>query len=72
MPLTQWLGGALKPKMEHALGIDGLDRRGLFRKGALQRVLHQHRTGRSNHAGRLWALTVLELWFAKYAPEFEL
>ena len=72
MPLTQWLDGGLKSRMEHALGKDGLDKRGLFRNGALQRVLREHRAGRSNHAGRLWALTVLELWFAKYAPDFEL
>ena len=71
MPLTQWLDGALKPHMELALSAEGLDKRGLFRKGALQRVLHEHRAGRSNHAGRLWALTVLELWFSKYAPDFE-
>ena len=72
MPLTQWLDGALKPRMEHALSAGGLGKRGLFREDALQRVLREHRTGRSNHAGRLWALTVLELWFAKYAPDFEL
>jgi len=72
MPLTQWLDGALKPRMEHALSAGGLGKRGLFREGALQRVLREHRTGRSNHAGRLWALTVLELWFAKYAPDFKL
>ena len=72
MPLTQWLDGALKPRMEHALSAGGLAKRGLFREGALQRVLREHRAGRSNHAGRLWALTVLELWFAKYVPDFEL
>ncbi|MEQ1517180.1 MAG: asparagine synthase (glutamine-hydrolyzing) [Usitatibacteraceae bacterium] len=72
MPLTQWLEGGLKPRMERALGADGLGKRGLFREGALQRVLREHRGRRSNHAGRLWALTVLELWFEKYAPEFRL
>ena len=72
MPLTQWLDGALKPRMEHALSAEGLGKRGLFRDGALQRVLRQHRAGHGNHAGRLWALTVLELWFARYLPEFEL
>ena len=72
MPLTQWLDGALKPRMELALGAAGLEKRGLFRDGALQRVLREHREGSSNHAGRLWALTVLELWFAKYVPDFEL
>ena len=72
MPLTQWLDGALKPRMERALSQEGLGKRGLFRDGVLQRVLREHRDGRSNHAGRLWALTVLELWFSKYAADFEL
>ena len=72
MPLTQWLEGGLKPRMEHALSNDGLEKRGLFRKGALQRVLNEHRHKRSNHAGRLWALTVLELWFSRYAADFSL
>ena len=72
MPLTQWLDGGLRQRMEHALSADGLDKRGLFRKGALTRVLSEHRVGRSNHAGRLWALTVLELWFSRYAPDFSL
>jgi asparagine synthase (glutamine-hydrolysing) len=58
--------------MEHSLSADGLDRRGLFRPGALQQLLAQHRSGRSNHAGRLWALTVLELWFQRHEPEFTL
>lgn len=72
MPLTQWLEGGLKPRMEHALSASGLARRGLFREGALARVLDEHKRGRSNHAGRLWALTVLELWFERYAPDFKL
>jgi len=72
MPLTQWLDGGLKPRMERAMSASGLGKRGLFREGALQNVLREHRAGRSNHAGRLWALTVLELWFEKYAPDFEL
>jgi asparagine synthase (glutamine-hydrolysing) len=72
MPLSQWLEGGLKTRMEHALSAGGLDKRGLFRDGALQRLLGEHRAGRSNHAGRLWALTVLELWFSRYAPDFSL
>jgi asparagine synthase (glutamine-hydrolysing) len=72
MPLSQWLDGGLRTRMEHALSGTGLGKRGIFRDGALQRVLSEHRSGRSNHAGRLWALTVLELWFSRYAPDFRL
>jgi asparagine synthase (glutamine-hydrolysing) len=72
MPLSQWLAGGLKGRMERAIGPDGLARRGLFRRSALERLLAEHRSGRRNHAGRLWALTTLEAWFDRYAPSFAL
>jgi hypothetical protein len=72
MPLSPWLEGGLKKHVENALGPDGLDKRGLFRDGALTTLLAEHRAGRSNHAGRLWALTVLELWFQHHEPNFSL
>ena len=72
MPLSAWLEGGLRPHVERALGPGGLARRGLFREGALARLLDEHRSGRRNHAGRLWALTVLELWFERYVPAFAL
>jgi asparagine synthase (glutamine-hydrolysing) len=50
----------------------GLAKRGLFREGALAKIQAEHASGRSNHAGRIWALTVLEQWFLRYAPEFSL
>ncbi|MBC7623941.1 MAG: asparagine synthase (glutamine-hydrolyzing), partial [Aeromicrobium sp.] len=75
MPLTTWLQSSLKPQVDAALGSQGsggLARRGLFREGALATLQAEHSTGRSNHAGRIWALTVLEQWFQRYAPEFSL
>jgi asparagine synthase (glutamine-hydrolysing) len=72
MPLSPWIEGGLKKHVEHALGADGLAKRGLFRPHALTKLLNEHRANRSNHAGRLWALTVLELWFSRYAPDFRL
>jgi asparagine synthase (glutamine-hydrolysing) len=72
MPLSQWLATGLKPRMEASLAREGLGKRGIFRDGALDRLLAEHRGGRRNHAGRLWALTVLEVWFERYAPGFAL
>ena len=72
MPLSDWLQGSLKPHVDAALGSSGLMKRGLFRVGALAQLQAEHRSGRSNHAGRLWALTVLEQWFARYAPGWTL
>jgi asparagine synthase (glutamine-hydrolysing) len=72
MPLSEWLATGLKGRVEESLGANGLGRRGLFRDGALARLLEEHRAGRRNHAGRLWALTVLDVWFRRYAPDFAL
>lgn len=70
MPLSLWLAGDLKPHVDAALGANGLMRRGLFRDGALAQLQSEHQYKRSNHAGRIWALTVLEQWFQRYEPEF--
>jgi asparagine synthase (glutamine-hydrolysing) len=72
MPLSDWLDGQLKPHVDLALGANGLQKRGLFRDGALARLQAHHKSGRHNHAGRIWALTVLEQWFSRYAPEFSI
>jgi len=72
MPLSGWLEGSLKPHVDAALGPSGLMKRGLFSDGALARLQAAHKSGRRNHAGRIWALTVLEQWFARYAPEWTL
>jgi asparagine synthase (glutamine-hydrolysing) len=72
MPLSDWLDGELKPHVDAALGANGLQKRGLFRDGALTRLQAEHTSGRRNHAGRIWALTVLEQWFSRYAADFSL
>ena len=70
MPLTEWLAGRLAGELDDHLGERGLARRGLFRDGVLPRLLAEHRRGRRNHAGRLWALLILERWFRRYAPSW--
>ncbi|MCC7326971.1 MAG: asparagine synthase (glutamine-hydrolyzing) [Burkholderiales bacterium] len=72
MPLTEWLAGRLHGELDAHLGTGGLARRGLFRAGALPRLLAEHRSARRNHAGRLWALLILERWFRRYAPEWSM
>lgn len=72
MPLSEWLGGELQAEVRAALSPQRLGRRNLLTPAALQRLLDQHYRGRRNHSGRLWALLVLERWFARYAPDFVL
>ena len=72
MPLERWLAGELKDDIAQALGPQGLQRRGLVRPDAIARLLSEHRSGRKNHAMRLWVLLILERWFARYEPGFAL
>ncbi len=72
MPLSEWLAGRLHGQLDEHIGVGGLGRRGLFRAGALAALLDEHRRGRRNHAGRLWALLILERWFRRYAPNWSL
>ena len=39
---------------------------------ALAKLTREHYDGRKNHSLRLWVLLVLELWFARYEPDFRL
>jgi asparagine synthase (glutamine-hydrolysing) len=72
MPLDRWLARELKDDIAQALGPAGLARRGLLRPAAIARLLTEHGGGRRNHAMRLWVLLILERWFARYEPDFEL
>ncbi len=70
MPLDRWMAGELRPEIVAALGPGGFQRRGLIRIASIQRMLAEHFAAKKNHATRLWALLVLERWFARYEPDF--
>lgn len=60
LPLKEWMGGELKPLMDDAL--ISLQKRNLFRNLSARKDLH---------ATRLFALLSLELWFRRFAPEYQ-
>jgi asparagine synthase (glutamine-hydrolysing) len=70
MPLDRWMTNELRPDITLALGPEGLQRRGLIRASAINKIFAEHFSGRKNHATRLWTMLVLERWFARYQPEF--
>jgi asparagine synthase (glutamine-hydrolysing) len=72
MPLNRWLARELEADVSRALGPQGLARRGLLRPEAIARLVAEHRSGRKNHAMRLWVLLILEYWLARYEPDFSL
>jgi asparagine synthase (glutamine-hydrolysing) len=72
MPLDRWIAGELRQDVTLSLGRRGLQRRGLIRQAAIEKMLAELPSGRTNHATRLWALLVLERWFSRYEPGFSL
>lgn len=63
VPLDRWFRGPLKDELRRVL-LDPVARaRGLFRPEAVAALVDDHAAGRRDHAYKLWALLMLELWF---------
>jgi asparagine synthase (glutamine-hydrolysing) len=62
-PVAAWLRGPLKGYAEALLlrGARGLPE--FFRPATVRSLWEAHQSGRENHAMRLWALLVFEVWF---------
>ena len=66
VPLDRWFRGELKDELRDVL-LDPVSLgRGLFRPAAVERLIAEHVEGRRDHAYRLWALLMLELWFRQH------
>jgi asparagine synthase (glutamine-hydrolysing) len=70
VPLAEWLRGPLAPMAADLLSESRLNRRGLLAPTVVRRLLDEHRAGRRDHADRLFALMVLELWFQTFWDEW--
>lgn len=63
VPIGRWFRSELKDEL-HAVLLDPVcTGRGLFRVEEVENLLAEHVEGRREHAPRLWALLMLELWF---------
>jgi asparagine synthase (glutamine-hydrolysing) len=62
VPLARWFQNELRDFAREILGPDGLGKRGYFRPEAVRALLAEHVAGQADHAHRLWALLVFELW----------
>lgn len=61
-PVSHWLAYDLKDMTDELLGESTVRQRGLFRPGAVARMLAEHRAGRRDWAMQIWSLLTLELW----------
>ena len=62
VPLDRWFRGELAGEVRAVLLDPVALGRGLFRPEAVERLVSEHVNGTRDHAYRLWALLMLELW----------
>jgi asparagine synthase (glutamine-hydrolysing) len=65
-PLPEWIGGELKPLISEMLSRRTIERRGIFRPGAVETLLRDHYVGQRDNGLKIWGLLMLELWFQLY------
>ncbi len=66
VPLDRWFRGELKDELRAVLLDPVALGRGIFRPEAIERMIEEHVDSRRDHAYKLWALLMLELWFRRY------
>ena len=62
LPMSAWLRGPLKPRVEHLLGREYLRRQGLFKTEVFERLVKPHLSGRQDKSWQLWTLLMFQLW----------
>jgi asparagine synthase (glutamine-hydrolysing) len=66
VPLASWFRGGLGHLPEDILLDPAATSRGIFQPAEVSRLIAEHRSGARDHASRLWALMMLELWLETY------
>jgi asparagine synthase (glutamine-hydrolysing) len=65
-PLPQWINGELRPVIQQFLSPAAIERRGIFRADAVQKLLRDHEENRRDNALKIWALLMIEVWQRMY------
>lgn len=65
IPMKNWLRGELRPFLVDHLSRDALNRHGLFRWDIVSQWIDEHLKFHADHAHRLWALVMFQLWWDK-------
>jgi asparagine synthase (glutamine-hydrolysing) len=68
-PVAAWLRGSLRSYAEDILLRQPRGLPEFFRPHAVRDLWEAHQSGRRNHAMRLWALLVFEVWFRTWMGE---
>jgi asparagine synthase (glutamine-hydrolysing) len=66
VPLGVWFRGGLTDVFADVLGSSRTRQRGYFQQPFVDRIVHEHLSGRRDHTLQLWQLLVFELWHRQY------
>jgi asparagine synthase (glutamine-hydrolysing) len=66
-PIGAWLRGPLRSLVRDTLAPRAVARAGWLSSEAVQELVLDHETGRSDHAWRVWSLLVLQRWLERWA-----
>ncbi|MDR1958927.1 MAG: asparagine synthase (glutamine-hydrolyzing) [Planctomycetaceae bacterium] len=69
VPIDHWFRGPLRETVQEVLLDSRTFNRGLFQKKGIETLLRDHFAGRFDHAYRIWALFILELWFRRWVDQ---
>lgn len=66
VPVNEWFQSTMRDYLyDHLTGADSRTRH-LYHRPVLDRILHEHVSGRHNHEKLLWTMLGLELWYKEY------
>ncbi|PKN65007.1 MAG: asparagine synthase (glutamine-hydrolyzing) [Deltaproteobacteria bacterium HGW-Deltaproteobacteria-15] len=65
-PMTQWLKKDLRFLLESRLQASELMRHGFFNERTVERIIHEHLSGREIHDTLLWALLIFQKWHDRF------
>jgi asparagine synthase (glutamine-hydrolysing) len=65
VPVDHWFKKDLKDELLRMLDKDFLERQGIFKFKAVQKLINEHLQGKENHKSKLWNLFVFQKWYSK-------
>jgi asparagine synthase (glutamine-hydrolysing) len=66
IPTHHWFRGPLRRLLDETLNAQAIEETGLFRAGAIRRLISDHMEGRANLGYHLWGLLILFLWMKQW------
>jgi asparagine synthase (glutamine-hydrolysing) len=65
-PMPEWITRELRPLISSLLSRQAIERRGIFRPEAIDKILQDHFRGTRDNGVKIWGLLMLELWYQMY------